>query len=86
MKRKDRSEEVAQSNREAVQSLGGDAETFYLLEGFVGERRQVYELDLRKAIARLAQDLNRMEAELQARVELSEPSPARRGAPKVPVC
>lgn len=63
-------DEVVASNREAAAQVRlEDVDVMYVLEAAIGgERRRVYELDLRQAIAKLAEDLVRVEAELQARM------------------
>jgi hypothetical protein len=83
--------EVVASNREAAASAVAleDIEVMYVLETAVGgERRRVYELDLRQAIARLAEDLVRAEAALQERVDDREAGtiPPRHRARKVRAC
>ena len=83
--------EVVAANRKAAASAVAleDLEVMYVLETAVGgERRRVYELDLRQAITRLAEDLVRVEVELQERVDDREAatiSPRRR-AHKVHAC
>ncbi len=83
--------EVVASNREAAASVVAleDLEVMYVLETAVGgRRRRVYELDLRQAITRLAEDLVQVEAELQARVDACAVATIapRRHARKVRVC
>ena len=83
--------EVVASNREAAASAVAleDIDVMYVLEAAVGgRRRRVYELDLRQAIARLAEDLVQVEEELKARVDGRgvAPIPPRHRARKVHAC
>ena len=81
-------DEVIRQNRMAAGSLAEapleDPDVMYVLESAVGtDSRRVYELSLGKVIAKLAEELARTEAQLEA---LKSPLPARRGRGKVRAC
>ena len=81
-------DEVIRQNRLAAQGQAeaplGDPDVMYVLETAVGtDSRRVYELSLGHVIAKLAEELARTEAQLEA---LKFPLPARRGRGKVRAC
>ena len=90
MKRRDQElrDEVIAQNRLAAGNLAAapldDPDVMYVLETAVGtDSRRVYELSLGKVIAKLAEELARTEAQLEA---LKSPIPVRRGRGKVRAC